>query len=386
MGAAPLPADEEQRLRTLYAHEILDTVEEQGFDDVCRLAASVCDTPISLVTLVDRRRQWFKARVGLDEKETERDCSFCAHAILEGDLMVVPDAAQDARFADNRLVLSSPHIRFYAGTPLVAHDGQPLGSLCVLDDRPRRLDEDQLASLRALGRQVEAQLEMRRAQHDKDILGRFVVHDLRNLLTSMLFNARQALSVAEQDEIPLEDLRDLREAVDLSHRRVDDFHTLLASERDTVPMSIEQVDIARIVEGERARLKHRLAEQRVSLVSSLQAPILQADPDLLRRVLENLLHNALDVAPVDTAIRVETWAEDNHAFLRVSDEGPGVAEDERDSIFDIDRSGTKRTTRGSTGLGLAFCRMSTRTMGGSIRYDDPATGKGAAFLVTLPRG
>jgi signal transduction histidine kinase len=384
MGAAALPADEEQRLRTLYAYEVLDTVEEEAFDDVCHLAAAVCQTPTSLISLVDRRRQWFKARVGFDREETDRDCSFCAHAILEGDLMVVEDATRDARFRDNRLVLSAPNVRFYAGAPVVAANGQPLGTLCVIDDKPRSIDEGERSALRTLARQVQAHLELRRLQHERDLLGRFVVHDLRNFLTSMRLNARHAVTAAEGGEIPLGDLRDLHEAVDLSHRRVEDFHAILASERGTLPMRIDEVDIVRMVDGLRGLLKHRLAEQQVTLVTSARLPTMVADAELLRRILENLVHNALQVAPAGTTIRVETWASGHRAFLRVSDEGPGVAEDERESIFDLDRSGTRRDKRGSTGLGLAFCRIATTAMGGAIHCEAPPAGNGAAFLVTLP--
>ena len=124
MVAAPTPPNEEERLRTLYSYEILDTMEEQSFDDVCRLAAGLCQTPIALISLLDRSRQWFKARVGLDIRETSRDHSFCAHAILEDErILVVPDARRDARFSDDPLVLTSPHVRFYAGVALEVPDG-----------------------------------------------------------------------------------------------------------------------------------------------------------------------------------------------------------------------------------------------------------------------
>ena len=145
---APLPPDEAGRLRTLAAYDVLDTPAEQAFDDLALLASRICGTPIALMTLVDERRQWFKSRVNFGARETSRDVSFCAHAILGDDLFVVPDAQADARFAANPLVRSDPRIRFYAGAPLVAPDGHAVGTLCVIDRTPRSLTPEQAEALR----------------------------------------------------------------------------------------------------------------------------------------------------------------------------------------------------------------------------------------------
>lgn len=162
--STPLPANESDRLRALYRYEVLDTEPEVAFDSLTQLAAAICQTPIALITLVDRDRQWFKARVGLDAAETPRDAAFCTQVILQSGPFVVLDASQDERFSDNPYVLAEPHIRFYAGVPLVTPDAYPLGTLCVIDRVPRQIDEQQIRGLEILAQQVVSLLELRRNQ------------------------------------------------------------------------------------------------------------------------------------------------------------------------------------------------------------------------------
>ncbi|RZJ97107.1 MAG: GAF domain-containing protein, partial [Brevundimonas sp.] len=174
------PWSETERLAALRAYDILDTDPEAAFDDIVALIARVCDAPIAVVNLIDAGRQWFKAEVGLGVRETPLDTSFCAHALLQQDGMVVPDATRDARFACNPLVTGDSHLRFYAGSLLKTAEGLPIGTLCVLDTEPRLqgLTDLQQQALETLARQVMTQLELRRAlrlaSQSQDAAGRAI--------------------------------------------------------------------------------------------------------------------------------------------------------------------------------------------------------------------
>ncbi len=161
--ATPMPIKNEgARIAALQRYAILDTEPEQAFDDLVLLASFICNTPIAMISLVDEDRQWFKSKMGISIPETPREIAFCATAIGQSDVFVVPDTLNDERFRNNPLVTSEPKIRFYAGAPLINEEGYALGTICVIDRTPRQLDSGQQAALKALSRQVLAQMEFRR--------------------------------------------------------------------------------------------------------------------------------------------------------------------------------------------------------------------------------
>ncbi len=159
---SPVPATETERLKALYWYQILDTTAEDIFDEVTLLASQVCEAPIAIISLVDKDRQWFKSKIGLTATQTPRDISFCAHTIMQNDVLEIKDALKDERFATNPLVTTDPRIRFYAGAPIRTTAGHNLGSLCVLDRVPRELNARQKESLTTLSRIVSNLFKQRR--------------------------------------------------------------------------------------------------------------------------------------------------------------------------------------------------------------------------------
>ena len=157
-----LSLNEKRRLEVLWQYQILDTPPDEILDDLTELAAFICQTQKALISLVDERRQWFKSRLGVTETETSRDISFCTHAILQDEVMVVPDALKDVRFANSPLVTAAPFIRFYAGASLITPDGFALGTICVIDHEPHQLSSDQTKALRRLARVVMSHLDLHR--------------------------------------------------------------------------------------------------------------------------------------------------------------------------------------------------------------------------------
>lgn len=327
---APLPTGETERLSALYHLNVLDTPQEQEFDDIVALASTICDVPMSLVSLIDADRQWFKARIGVEERETSRDVSFCAHAILGKDLMVVPDARRDTRFADNPDVTGEKGIRFYAGAPLVTTDGYALGTLCVVDEQPRTLTLDQLRALRALSRQVTAQLELRRyatalaattarlqeLERRKDDLAALVGGELRAPLRLLKGYLDGLGDTGRQD---LTSAADLGRAAAAHCRGLEDLLDHLLSLTDDGPalggLRMREVDLTRLTRRAVEAVRPIAASKQIWILNSGDDPHLPiiADPVRIEQVLMHLLFAAVKYTPAGGRVRVGTEVESGPA-------------------------------------------------------------------------
>jgi len=209
---AILPPNETLRLQALYRYQILDTSAEKAFDDLTLLAFQICQTPIALISLIDRDRQWFKSKIGLEASETSRDLAFCAHAILREEPLIVEDALTDHRFCNNVFVTGEAHIRFYAGVPLITPDGYRLGTICVIDQVSRQLTASQIESLEALGRQVINLLELRRNLVEREHVGSLLVEQKQQLQEELIY--RKQVEVALQQSF--QDTQRIQFALDQS--------------------------------------------------------------------------------------------------------------------------------------------------------------------------
>ncbi len=397
MQSAPQPEYEEQRLRALNEYGVLDTLEESEFNDLTQLAACICDAPIALISLVDRHRQWFKSKVGLHTAETPRDVAFCAHGILKDEVMIVPDALHDNRFHDNPLVTGEPHVRFYAGAPLITPKGQRIGMLCVIDHEARTLSPNQINALQILGREVIARLELKKAQQTAEIAtqnkSEFLAcmsHEIRTPMNGIMGLTELLLETSLNDD-QRQKLETLKHAADALHVLLNDildFSKIEAGKLmlETTPFDPVAVlqDIMRLAERiprhEGVVLRHHIKE-------SLPASVL-GDPVRFRQVIINLISNAIKFTESGfIELRLyEQKRDDTHITLAVDvqDSGIGIPKDKLQTIFESFTQADTSTTRrfGGTGLGLTISRHLAKVMGGDL-FVSSTPGKGSCFTFTL---
>ncbi|GAB3894716.1 sensor histidine kinase [Spirosoma agri] len=440
--------DETNRLNALRSYDILDSLPEADYDNITNLASQICQTPISLISLVDEKRQWFKANRGLALRETPRQFSFCAHAILNPyETFLVPDARQDERFASNPFVTGAPHVVFYAGVPLVDADGFALGSLCVLDDKPRELDPAQLTALRALTNQVVNLLALRKANRallqseqryrtlaaelEEQVQKRTqALKDANDELNRANGNLQQFASVASHDlQEPLRKIQSFgsllqnqyadqlgegRTYLDrmqsaanrmsilirdlLSYSRISAIH----DNRHLIPLSA-------VVQTVLMDLELVIAETG-AVVQVDALPEVLGDSVQLGQLFQNLLGNALKFSRPDPSrrpkastaktpliqIRVQTLLAKNlpttikpslsaplYYRIDVIDNGIGFEQKHADRIFQVFQRLHGKSEFSGTGIGLAICEKVVTNHGGAIAATS-RPGQGATFSVYLP--
>jgi len=386
-----LPSNEPLRLSALYDYGLLDSDQESVFDELTELAASICDVPIALITLVDESRQWFKARVGLDTQETTRSVAFCTHAILQPDMFIVPDALQDPRFADNPLVTGAPYIRFYAGAPLFSPEGYGLGTLCVIDTKPRVLTEKQLTSLAILRTHVLKLFELRRVTRELELSNReldtyntTVSNDLRAPLRAMMGFSQLLL-----DEHAVElnaEAKDLLKRIDSSAIKLDQHCIDLAalSRISQQNLQYRRINLSHLAEELIAKLKNTEPMRNVEVVIHPHL-IAMGDSELLRIVIDNLLDNAWKFTTKCEQARIEFTKEsdnDGVTFI-VRDNGVGFKMAYASKLFQPFQKIHLNSEYPGHGIGLAIVKRIIDRHGGTIRADSTIN-EGTTIRFTLP--
>lgn len=403
MKVARKPDNEKERLAALLSYKVLDTGFDKTYDDLTQLASDICGTPIALISLIDTNRQWFKAKVGIEAGETPRDWAFCAHALLQDDVLVVEDTFEDERFVDNPLVLNDPSIRFYAGAQIRTQEGYVLGTVCAIDRIPRQLTAYQLNALKVLAKQVMTHFELpiifgqlqkhavklQEMNAARDKLFAILSHDLRAPLGGIL-----GLS-----EVLLEDMDS--QPVDVSKELVTEIHdasqqslalldnilrwTLLESGKvNFTPMTIPLIGVVQKV----TRLLSPLAlKKKVNLhVDCPEHLFVSADQDMLASILQNLLANAIKFTPAQGDIHLTATEAKRQVVIRVKDSGVGMSKEQVEKLFSPNKQTSTLGTEGETGtgLGLVLCRqfLALHKTGLEVQSEP---GKGTTFKFTLAK-
>lgn len=395
-------SNEKQRAEELYRFDILDTPYEDEYDDIVKLASSICNTPISAITLVESSRQWFKAKVGLEDSETSRNVSFCAHAIAANtDLYEVEDASQSEIFFDNPLVTGNPNIRFYAGVPLVSSNGFKLGTLCVIDTKPKLLTPDQIFALKVLGTQIMKLLELRIAykkveqkrkaqQQQIEMQNKIIAviaHDVRSPVASL----KTVVELANSEVLSNEEVRELTV---MSEKQLDGTLELLNDllEWGQVQLLAQKeeentlVNLYEIVKDKYRKFETTLALKGNTLVNAIDKNFeLKCNEGVIRFILRNLISNA-NKFTLKGLITVSAVVENKKSIIKVADTGVGMSQAVISKILANDSKYTSLGTNNEkgTGLGIMLIKDFILKMNGEINFESELQ-KGTTVIVQIPQ-
>lgn len=392
---------EEERLKELESYSILDTLPESDFDNLTAIAAAICGTPISLVSLLDDKRQWFKSHHGIDVSETSKELAFCAHAINAPErIFQIKDARKDERFHDNPIVANDPHVIFYAGVPLLTKSGLPLGTLCVIDHKPKELTEGQLASLDALSKQVmnlfelrknkmELEKTLRTVRESNQSLARFATmaaHDLKSPLNniSMLTN----LFLQEYGETVNEDGMEMLEKIKFSSLKLKKLIEGLLQHSKTdefINERIVAVDLKVLVNEIKSHYSGTTSGLSITLKTELSEA--RVNQTILYHVLLNLVSNAVKYNDKENVeVEIGAMLDQSYYSFYVKDNGPGIDSKFQEEIFEIFRIVTPKDRFGvsGNGIGLATVKKLVANSGGTIKVESEI-GKGTTFSFTLKK-
>lgn len=395
-----IPDNENERLKELYSYELLDTPQESAYDNLTYLASQICGTEVSLITLIDQDRQWFKSYQGWDLTESPKEYSFCAHAINDpNDVFIVDDAKQDERFKDNPLVSEDPNISFYAGVPLVTDSGYPIGSFCVIDSQPKNLNDFQIKSLKSLANQAMIILKLRKSQlklqkTNKELdeknaeLQHFayvVAHDLKSPLSG-ISNMTDIVINKFASKIEAKGI-EMLEVIKSSSSKLS---VLIDSLLDYgVTNSSFSEDKTKITVSELKKYIANLfpTEKKIKINFNSTIKQLSINKTGLIQIFINLISNGIKYNDKENVIiDIKIDQSESHYLFEIKDNGPGIPEEFQTSVFNLffvstayDKFGNK-----GSGIGLATVKRIIDKCDGTIHVDS-SIGEGASFIFTLKK-
>jgi len=409
-----IPSNESDRIAALHRYQILDTESEIIFDDIARLAAAICQTPISLISLVDTSRQWFKSHHGVDVNELSRKDAFCAHAINDPEnMMIIPDSRLDERFHDNPIVVGDPNVVFYAGVPLQSPDGYPLGTLCIIDNQPRELADNQVNALKILANQVECLMELHlktllmketsrikleeknhqlqksnqellKKNNELEKLTFITTHDLKVPLNNInnfakLIKQNKASSLDEEGKIFLDFILN-------SGQKLDDIiNELLEYSLIGKANEYEWLDVHEIISHSLKELYHPIHNSS-ALIEVDNMPRVWGLKKEIESLFQNLISNSLKYTRPGTTpeIRITCVEKEGVFEFSITDNGMGFDAKYKDKIFVLFQRLHLEDEIPGTGIGLAQCKKIIDTHQGEI-WAEASPGKGASFHFTIPQ-
>jgi signal transduction histidine kinase len=403
MIEAELPSNEPERIHALNQYQIMDTEDEECFKDLVQLAANIFNVPISIISLLDDSRSWFKSAHGVARGEqVERKYSICSHAILQPDVLIVEDTSLDARFAQNPIVTGDLNVRFYAGAPLKTHDGHHLGTLCILDSIPRKLDPSQIEALRILAHQVMAHLELRKSHRaieesnaklreisaNKDKFFSIIAHDLRAPFHGILgFSEVLETEIEDLDEKGIRDIAGyLRSTAHATFRLLENLLQWAMSEGGAIIYRPLDVQIEQVFQTVFEVLGAMAQRKNVVLHNDADPKLtVYVDLNMMTSVLQNLTSNAIKFTRSGGHVYLSAKKVDNEIHITVRDTGIGMPEEQIREFFMRQQPRSNKGTDGEkgTGLGLLLCRQFVEKNNGKVHIDSKPD-QGTTFTIMIP--